>query len=143
MMVQPSVAAQRFHEIPGLYCCGDAVYTRLLSRTDLATCIQMLRGMLPHDVGGMAADCPQHGAAFHVRRWQKVACLIRWAGGMEAMQTLTHYHVVVSAACRKAITQKLHINMADAREESEIALNVSIQHVLDRTGLKPSQVPRL
>ena len=48
----------------------------------------------------------------------------------------------VCAAGRRAITEKLHINMADAREESETALNVSIQHVLDRTGLKPSQVPR-
>ena len=44
------------------------------------------------------------------------------------------------AACRRAIHQKLDINMTDAREESELALNVSIQHVLDRTGLKPSQV---
>lgn len=49
---------------------------------------------------------------------------------------------MLSAAGRRAITEKLHINMADAREESETALNVSIQHVLDRTGLKPSQVPR-
>ena len=30
--------------------------------------------------------------------------------------------------------------MVDAREETELALNVSIQHVLDRTGLKHSQV---
>ena len=47
---------------------------------------------------------------------------------------------MLCAACRRAITEKLNINMADAREESETALNVSIQHVLDRTGLKPSQV---
>ena len=30
--------------------------------------------------------------------------------------------------------------MADARCETELALIVSIQKVLDRTGLKPSQV---
>ena len=48
--------------------------------------------------------------------------------------------LVPCAACRKAIHEKLNINMVDAREETELALNVSIQHVLDRTGLKPSQV---
>ncbi|CAL5229302.1 g12601 [Coccomyxa viridis] len=51
----------------------------------------------------------------------------------------TYFH----DACRRAITQKLDINMADAREESETALNVSIQHVLDRTGLRPSQIDGL
>jgi len=47
---------------------------------------------------------------------------------------------VPCAAARNAIYEKLHINMKDARTESETALNVCIQHVLDRTGLKPSQV---
>ena len=48
--------------------------------------------------------------------------------------------MLACAAGRRAIKEKLHINMRDARWESETALNVSIQHVLDRTGLKPSQV---
>lgn len=102
-----------------------------------------MQGKLPHGLGCMAAVVWQHGDASQVRCWQRAACIIRWAGRIEqTVRTATYYHIVLSAACRRAITEKLHINMADAREESETALNVSIQHVLDRTGLQPSQVPR-
>ena len=44
------------------------------------------------------------------------------------------------AAVRKGKEGKVPVTMALAREETETALNVCIQHVLDRTGLKPHQV---
>ena len=46
----------------------------------------------------------------------------------------------LSAAVRKGKEGKVPVTMALAREETETALNVCIQHVLDRTGLKPHQV---
>ena len=45
-----------------------------------------------------------------------------------------------AAAVRQGKHGKVPITMAGAREESETALNVCIQKVLDRTGLKPHQV---
>ncbi|BDA50571.1 3-ketoacyl-CoA synthase 4 [Coccomyxa sp. Obi] len=44
---------------------------------------------------------------------------------------------------QKGKYQKVKASMAGAREETETALNVSIQHVLDRTGLKPHQIDGL
>ena len=41
---------------------------------------------------------------------------------------------------RKGKEGKVPVTMALAREETETALNVCIQHVLDRTGLQPHQV---
>ena len=49
-------------------------------------------------------------------------------------------HAVRAAAVRQGKHGKVPITMAGAREESETALNVCIQKVLDRTGLKPHQV---
>ncbi len=40
----------------------------------------------------------------------------------------------------KGRTQKVEITMQGARSETETALNVCIQYVLDRTGIKPNQV---
>ena len=40
----------------------------------------------------------------------------------------------------KGHSQKVKITMQGARTETETALNVCIQHVLDRTGIKPNQV---
>lgn len=45
-----------------------------------------------------------------------------------------------SAEVQKGKYQKVEATMAGARVETETALNVSIQHVLDRCGLKPHQV---
>jgi hypothetical protein len=36
--------------------------------------------------------------------------------------------------------KKIEKTMANARLETETALNVCIQHVLDRTGIKPAEV---
>ena len=47
---------------------------------------------------------------------------------------------MLCTGARAAVFEKLNINMKDARYETETALNVCIQHVLDRTGLKTSQV---
>lgn len=47
---------------------------------------------------------------------------------------------MLCAEVQKGKYQKVEASMAGAREETETALNVSIQHVLDRTGLKPHQV---
>lgn len=44
---------------------------------------------------------------------------------------------------QKGKYQKVKASMAGAREETETALNVSIQHVLDRTGLKTHQIDGL
>jgi hypothetical protein len=49
---------------------------------------------------------------------------------------------LLRAAVRQGKHRKVPITMAGAREESETALNVCIQHVLDRTGLKPHQARR-
>lgn len=44
------------------------------------------------------------------------------------------------AAVHAGKVQKCPVTMKNAREETETVLNVCIQHVLDRTGLKPHQV---
>lgn len=47
---------------------------------------------------------------------------------------------VYCAEVVKGKTQKVEVSMAGAREETETALNVCIQHVLKRTGIKANQV---
>lgn len=47
---------------------------------------------------------------------------------------------VLDADVVKGHSQKVKITMQGARTETETALNVCIQHVLDRTGIKPNQV---
>ena len=45
----------------------------------------------------------------------------------------------VHAAVKEGQSEEIDICMSKARLETETALNVCIQHVLDRTGLKPHQ----
>jgi hypothetical protein len=44
-----------------------------------------------------------------------------------------------TTGAKEGETGEIDITMSKARFESERALNVCIQHVLDRTGLKPHQ----